>query len=85
MIFLNCANCNSRISFWTWESERVSLKKKHGDSINLTCTKCDTSTKYEINDLKAKESKIAIIGIPIMIFGIINRNESNRVSNFNQS
>lgn len=120
-IFTNCANCDSNISIWTWESDRIGLKMKYGVSIDLKCKKCNESSKYDINDLKAKESKvailtalvifimgiivilallwdsiwksglysaaglIAIIGIPIMIFGIINRSEANRVSTFNQS
>jgi hypothetical protein len=120
-IFTNCANCDSQISLWTWDSDRVRLRMKHGSLIELKCKKCNVISKYEINDLKAKESKmallvaviifvvgtpvilallwnsiwkfglysaaglIAIIGIPIMIFGIINRSETNRVSTFNNS
>jgi predicted membrane channel-forming protein YqfA (hemolysin III family) len=43
---------------------------KHGDKIELHCKSCNKTDKYSIDDLKAKESKIAIlIGLLILIIG----------------
>jgi len=120
-LYIKCSNCSNEISFWTWSSDRVSLKMTHGDKIELDCKNCNTTKKYFIDDLRAKKSKIAliiasiifiigtpivlillwdyiwqtglygalglilIIGIPSTIYGIINKNDSQRISLFNRS
>jgi len=120
-LFIKCANCKSIISFRTWCVDRVSLKMSKGDSIDLTCKQCNKSSTYDVDDLKARESKIAIlvalaifvigtpvlliliwdylwqagiytvlailfiIGVPIIVFGIINKQDSQRISRFNRS
>lgn len=120
-LYIKCSDCDHDISFWTWTSERVDLKMTHGDKIELDCKNCNKKSKYYIDDLRAKESKIAliialiifiigtpialillwdyiwqtglygalglilIIGIPSTIYGIINKNDSQRVRLFNRS
>ncbi|MFZ7132678.1 MAG: hypothetical protein ACOWWR_10005 [Eubacteriales bacterium] len=97
------------------------MKKSNGDFVKLECKNCKQTGKYKIDNLKARESKTAmIIGIlifligtpiilillwnyiwgagiygvicllsivlvPSIIYGIINKNEINRVRIFNRS
>ena len=104
-----------------WISDRVELKRTKGESIDMYCKKCNKKGKYDIDNLKAQESKVAlIIGllifligtpvlliilwdyiwlsgiygvvsllsivlVPSLIYGIINKNEMNRVRTFNGS
>ena len=73
-VYTKCKKCKSDISFSTWETDRVGLKMSKGESIKLTCKKCNFSANYAIDDFKAKESKIAhliallvfLIGTPIL-------------------
>ncbi|MGE4289083.1 MAG: hypothetical protein AB7E36_10355 [Salinivirgaceae bacterium] len=66
-IYIKCSNCNNDISFWTWSSDRVSLKMTHGDKIELDCKNCNTTIKYYVDDFRAKKSKIALI-MALIIF-----------------
>jgi hypothetical protein len=120
-IYIKCSDCSNNISLWTWSSDKVDLKMTHGDKIELECKNCKTIKKYNIEDLRAKKSKIAliiasiifiigtpialiliwdyiwqtglygafglilIIGFPSIIYGIINKNDSQRVRLFNRS
>lgn len=120
-LYIKCSDCGNDISFWTWSSDRVSIKMSHGEKIELDCKSCNTTKKYYIDDLRAKKSKVAliiasmifiigtpialillwdyiwqtglygafglilIIGIPSTIYGIINKNDMQRVSLFNRS
>jgi hypothetical protein len=120
-LYIKCSECSKDISFWTWSSDRVSIKMTHGEKIGLDCKSCNTTKEYYIDDLRAKKSKIAsiiasvifiigtpialillwdyiwqtrlygafglilIIGIPTTIYGIINKNDSQRVRLFNRS
>ena len=115
-----CKKCNSEISFYTWNTDRVSLAMKKGKVIKLDCKNCDAIEKYHLNELTAKPSKIAlligliifvfgtpfvllltwdiifqslniyfisgliaIIGAPLFVYLFIERNEANKVRNFN--
>lgn len=74
-VYTRCSGCKSIVSFWTWESDRVGLKMSKGNSVDLTCKRCNFSGKYVIDDFKAKESKIAhliallvfFVGTPILL------------------
>ncbi len=69
-LFSICTDCKNEISMRTWATTRVDLKMKHGDNIELYCKSCNKTDKYSIDDLKAKESKIAIlIGLLILFIG----------------
>lgn len=73
-VYTKCKKCKSDISFSTWETDRVGLKMSKGNSLKLTCKKCNFSGNYAIDGFKAKESKIAhliallvfLIGTPIL-------------------
>ncbi len=69
-VFARCETCSKKIKFWTWANNRVDLKMKHGDNIEIKCKFCNKTDKYSINDLKAKDSKIAIFtGLFVLIIG----------------
>lgn len=69
-IYTRCEKCKSEISFSTWETDRVGLKMSKGNSINLMCKKCNFCGNYEIDDFKAKESKIAhLIALVVFLIG----------------
>ena len=60
----------SDISLWTWYSDRIDFKKSNKDFINLTCKKYKQTHKYNIDNVKAKESKIAqIIALELFVIG----------------
>lgn len=120
-LYVTCKYCKKELSKWLWISDRVELKKDKGDSIELFCKSCNNKERYNIDNLKAQESKVAlIIGllifllgtptilillwdyiwlsgvygvigilsivlIPSIIYGIINKNETNRIRAFNRS
>lgn len=77
-LYTDCLKCKTEISFWTWKSDRVDFKKSTGENIVLTCKNCSHSDKYKIDNIKAKESKIAfitslavlVIGSPILYFAL---------------
>ena len=69
-VYSTCTDCKKEISIRTWATTRVDLKMKHGDSIELHCKACNKSDKYLINDIIAKDSKIAIlVGLIVLIIG----------------
>jgi hypothetical protein len=120
-IYTRCTYCKNDISIWTWDSNRGEIKKTKGNFIESKCPKCNKTAKYDIDDFKARESKIAllislivfllgtpvlfltlweylwdsgiygvlailgVILIPSFIYGIINKNDINRVRLFNRS
>jgi hypothetical protein len=69
-IHTNCKHCKSEISFWVWASDRVEIKKTKGDFLELTCKKCKQKGEYDIDQIKARESKIALlVGLLIFVIG----------------
>ena len=69
-IYTACINCKNEISLRTFASERIQLKMKYGDALNLTCKNCNRTNDYPINDLKAKDNKITLlIAMIVLIFG----------------
>ena len=68
-LYIECSDCKKNISFWTWSSDRIDLKMKHGDKIKLKCKNCNSTRKYYIDNLKAKKSKVALL-LALIIFVI---------------
>ncbi len=100
-------------------NDRIELKMKYGEKIELTCKSCKTKKKYKINDIKAEQGIVSLVSfvvvlvlivlaiyflwdyaihqsssrylIPVAILGIsliystINKEENNKVRNFNRS
>jgi len=68
-----CIDCKNEIIIKSWVSTRVDLKMMHGDKIELKCKACNRINKYDIDDLKARESKIAaLIALVILVIGTPN-------------
>ncbi len=69
-LYTRCTNCKNEITVKSWATTRVDLKMNSGDNIEITCKYCNKTDKYSIDDLKAKESKIAVvIGFAALIIG----------------
>lgn len=69
-LYTNCKNCKKEIRFFTWEADRIRLAMDKGKKIELKCKNCNHVYKYHLNDLTAKESKIALaIGLLIFLVG----------------
>lgn len=69
-LYSNCIKCTKEISFFTWEPDRIHLAMDKGQKIELKCKNCGHVYKYHLNDLTAKESKVAlIIGLAIFLVG----------------
>lgn len=66
-VFAKCEYCKSDVSKWIWADNKVDLKKIHGETINIQCPKCLKTNNIQIDDLKARESRIAQI-ISILVF-----------------
>jgi len=63
-LYVKCTNCRQKISFSKPVKDRFSLAKKFGQSIEVSCTKCNLINNYEVNAIKAEESKvIALIAL----------------------
>ena len=60
-LVVKCTNCRQRISFSKPVKDRFALAKKFGQSVELSCTKCNSIYNYEVNDIKAEESKITAL------------------------
>ena len=53
-------------------SDRVELKMKYGDKINLTCRKCNTKNKFGVNEIKAEQRFGSLISfVAVLIFMIL--------------
>lgn len=69
-LYSKCIDCKNEIKIKSWASTRVDLKMKYGDKIEIKCKACNKTKKYHVNDLRARESKIAaLIGLMVMIIG----------------
>ena len=69
-LYTNCKSCKKEVRFFTWEADRIRLAMDKGKKIELKCKNCNHVYKYNLNDLTAKESKIALaIGLLIFLVG----------------
>jgi len=69
-LYTKCIDCKSDLMIKSWVSTRVDLKMKLGDKMEITCKNCNRTNKYSIDDLKARESKIAaLIGLVVLVIG----------------
>lgn len=69
-LIVNCKNCREKIKLKNSVNDRAELSREIGDEFKLKCKECLKESKYHVNDVKAKESKlIAVIAFVIFIFG----------------
>jgi hypothetical protein len=75
-VYGNCKKCKQEIGFSTNANTRVEFAMQDGENKTLTCKNCGIKTEFRVNELYAKESKIAqigaglifLIGTPIMFY-----------------
>lgn len=75
-VYGKCKKCKSEIGYSTNASTRVEFAMQVGEKKTLTCKNCRLKTEFIVDELYAKESKIAqiaaglifLIGTPIMVF-----------------
>jgi len=73
-VYGKCKNCKNEISFSTKANTRVEFAMLDEENITLNCNDCGTNTKFHVDKLFAKDSKIAqisagiilLIGIPLI-------------------
>ena len=73
-VYGKCKNCKGEIGYSTNANTRVEFAMQDGENKTLTCKNCGIRTEFKVDELYAKESKIAqigaglifLIGTPIM-------------------
>lgn len=72
-LIVYCKQCKKKISFWTFARDRVELKMKFGNTIELTCKKCKSKNNYEIRKFKAqhKFTSLVIFLITLLLIGLV--------------
>jgi len=121
-IYGQCKNCKNEIKHSTNSNTRVEFAMLEGENVTLDCQNCDNKIEFYVDELFAKESKIAQIGaglvfllgtplmffilnpiftgsrnhyviyvvggfllVPVIVYGIINKQDQLRVNSFNRS
>ena len=77
-VYGKCQKCKTEIGYSTSANTRVEFAMQNGENKTLTCKNCGTKMEFQVDDLYAKESKIAqigaglifLIGTPLMFFFI---------------
>lgn len=52
-----CLSCGDFIRFKSRAVDRFDLARKIGNEAELTCISCNTTSKYDLNDIKARPNK----------------------------
>lgn len=69
-LIVNCKDCRNKIELKKSVNDRVQLAIEMGNEFKIKCDKCSKESNYQVNDVKAKESKlIALIAFCIFFFG----------------
>ena len=121
-VYGKCQKCKTDIGRSTHMNTRVEFAMQNGEQIVLDCKKCGIKTEFMVDELYAKESKIAhisaglifLIGtplvfffvnpiytgshshyviyvfggfllVPVIVFGLIKKQDQERVNSFNRS
>ena len=75
-LFVKCPKCKNETSFRSKHKTRVEFAMYEGHTKTLICDNCGIKNTFKVNDVFAKESKIAfiiaglvfLIGTPILIY-----------------
>ncbi|GAA4281917.1 MULTISPECIES: zinc finger BED domain-containing protein [Gaetbulibacter] len=67
-VYGKCKKCNAEISYSTNSGTRVEFAMQEGENMTLTCQKCGIKTDFFVDELYAKESKIAQISAGLIFF-----------------
>ncbi|KAB1160480.1 hypothetical protein F7018_00975 [Tenacibaculum aiptasiae] len=66
-IYGKCKNCETEIGFSTSANTRVEFAMQDGENKILNCKNCGIKTKFHVDELFTKESKIAQIGAGLIL------------------
>lgn len=110
-IYGKCGNCKNEIEFRTYSNTRAEFAMNEGEIKKPNCKNCGQNNEIHVDELYAKESKLALIiagiiflvgtitiiltfplmfmvgfiGVPLIAYGIIRKQERTRVNSFNHS
>jgi len=73
-LIVYCKRCSKKNTLKIKASDRVELKKRYGDKIDLTCKKCNAKNKFESRDIKAEPilgNSVLFLLTIIFIFSVI--------------
>ena len=69
-VYGKCQKCEAEIGYSTNANTRVEFAMRDGENRILTCKQCNVEINFHVDELFAKESKIAQIGAGlIFLFG----------------
>jgi hypothetical protein len=57
-----CKKCKNEVGYSTNANTRIEFAMQEGETITLNCEKCRSKKPFHVDELYAKESKIAQIG-----------------------
>ncbi|QTE24209.1 hypothetical protein [Polaribacter cellanae] len=66
-IYGKCKNCKNEIGYSTSANTRVEFAMQDGENKTLNCKNCGTITKFHVDQLFTKESKVAKIGAGLIL------------------
>lgn len=61
-LFTKCNSCKEEISIKSNASTRADLEMEKGEVFNATCTSCGINHKKHVNDVRAKQNNIIVLG-----------------------
>ncbi len=75
-VYGKCKNCSGEIGYSTNACTRVEFAMQHWESKKLNCKNCGTDSEFHVDELLAKQSKVAqiaaglifLIGTPLIFF-----------------
>lgn len=78
-IYGTCKRCEKELSFWSSTKTRVEFAMKYGDSKKLKCNECQKNNEFQVDELFAKESRMAmfisvfmlLIGTPLVFYTVL--------------
>jgi hypothetical protein len=69
-LIVDCKNCRKQIRLKNTVNDRGELSRKIGKEFSISCKECLKESNYQVNDIRAKESKfIALSSLIIFTLG----------------
>lgn len=70
-LVIYCKKCLKRNALRIWATNRVDIKMKHGNNIEIVCKRCKSKNKYHIDDIQAEQRFVMLISFIALILCII--------------
>lgn len=75
-LITTCINCKHELKIRTYAQDRVQLARQKGDQIELTCSYCNATQKYPVDEFSAVPNRLLqaiapvsfLIGTPLIIW-----------------